>query len=112
MGDLNGYVDWGYAKDFMNIAKMINESGRNDNFIIGTGKLTKVQDFVSKAFEKVELDWESYVKTSSEFSRPVLTGNLCADISKLKNELNTEPQVQIDELISIMLDYDLSNENE
>ena len=112
LGDLNGYVDWGYAKDFMNIAKTINESGLNDNFIIGTGKLTKVQDFVSKAFEKVELDWESFVKTSSEFSRPVSTGNLCADISKLKNELNTEPQVQIDELISIMLDYDLSNEHQ
>jgi len=110
LGDLNGYVDWGYAKDFMNIAKRINESELSDNFIVGTGKLTKVQDFVSNAFEKVELDWENYVKTSSEFSRPVSTGNLCADITKLKNTLKIEPKVQIDELISIMLEHDLSNE--
>ena len=109
LGDLNGYVDWGYAKDFMSIAKTINESEHNDNFIVGTGKLTKVQDFVSKTFEKVDLNWEDYVTTSSEFSRPVSTGNLCADISKLKNNLNIEPQVQIDDLISIMLDHDLSN---
>ena len=61
------------------------------------------------SFEKVDLNWEDYVTTSSEFSKPVSTGNLCADISKLKNNLNIEPQVQIDDLISIMLDHDLSN---
>ena len=107
LGDLSGYVDWGYAKDFMEIAKTINESEHNDNFIIGTGKLTKVEDFVNKAFSQLDLDWNDFVTTSDEFKRPVSTGRLCADISKLKSKLNIEPRVDIDELISIMLESDL-----
>ena len=105
---LSGYVDWGYAKDFMNIAKVINESNHNDNFIIGTGKLTKVEEFVNKAFSQVNLNWNDYVTTSDEFKRPVTTGRLCADITKLKTKLNIEPTVDIDELISIMLESDLN----
>ena len=109
LGDLNGYVDWGYARDFMEIVKVINESSLNEDFIVGTGNLTKVEDFVKKAFLIQDLNWKDYVKTSKEFARPVSTGNLCADISKLKKQLNIEPKVQIDELISIMLDSDIKS---
>lgn len=107
LGDLNGYVDWGYAKDFMEIIKVINESNFNEDFVVGTGTLTRVGDFVEKAFNQQNLDWKKYVKTSSEFKRPVSTGNLCADISKLKSKLSIEPKVQIDDLISIMLESDI-----
>tara|TARA_B100000989_G_scaffold213282_1_gene162074 strand:- start:472 stop:1464 length:993 start_codon:yes stop_codon:yes gene_type:complete len=107
LGDLNGYVDWGYAKDFMEIVKAINESDHNEDFIVGTGILTRVGDFVEKTFSQQNLDWEKYVKTSNEFKRPVSTGNLCADISKLRSELSIEPRIQIDDLISIMLESDI-----
>ncbi len=107
LGDLGGYVDWGYAKEFMQIAKKINESDLSENFIVGTGVLTKVEDFVRIAFNQADLNWEDYVKTSEKFKRPVSTGNLKADISKLKNSLNIKPEVLIEELISIMLDSDL-----
>ena len=109
LGDLNGYVDWGYAKDFMEIAKSINESELNEDYVVGTGILTRVGDFVEKAFSQQNLDWEKYVKTSSEFKRPMSTGNLCADISKLKSQLSIEPKVKIDELISIMLESDIKS---
>lgn len=107
LGDLSGYVDWGYAKEYMQIAKAINESHINDDFVVGTGVLTQVSKFVQFAFEKVDMDWKDYVETSDEFKRPVKTGDLCADISKLKSSLNIYPKVKIDELISIMLESDL-----
>ena len=47
------------------------------------------------------------MKTSNEFKRPVSTGNLCADISKLRSQLSIEPKIQIDDLISIMLESDI-----
>tara|TARA_Y100000590_G_C15748301_1_gene1023097 strand:+ start:10136 stop:11113 length:978 start_codon:yes stop_codon:yes gene_type:complete len=109
LGDLNGYVDWGYAKEFMEIAKNINESNFSDDFVVGTGVLTKVEDFVKIAFNKVDLNWKDYVKTSDEFKRPVPTGTLCADTSKLEEKLSIKPQVLIDDLISIMLESDLKN---
>ena len=109
LGDLNGYVDWGYAKEYMEIAKKINESNSSDDFIIGTGHLTKVEDFVIKAFDKVNLNWKDYVITSDKFKRPVPTGTLCADTSKLERKLSIKPKVLIDELIDIMLESDLND---
>jgi GDPmannose 4,6-dehydratase len=109
LGDLNGYIDWGYAKEFMQIAQKINESNNSDDFIIGTGVLTQVKDFVKITFEKVELNWKDYVETSDEFKRPVQTGSLAADISKLYNKLRVKPEVMIDELITIMVESDLKS---
>lgn len=111
LGDLSGYVDWGYAKEFMQIAKVINESDIHENFIVGTGSLTKVEDFVKKTFDKVDLNWEEFVTTSNEFKRPKNTGNLRADITKLKAKLSIQPEVDIDELIEIMLHHDIKELN-
>ncbi len=110
LGDLSGYVDWGYAKEYMQIAKQINESNLNEDFIIGTGHLTKVEDFVDKTFKQLDMDWRDYVKTSSDFMRPVPTGSLKADITKLMSSLKLSPQVTIDELISLMIESDLKAE--
>lgn len=110
LGDLSGFVDWGFAKEYMEIAKKINESNLNEDFIVGTGQLTKVEDFVNLAFKQLDMDWKQYVKTSSEFMRPVPTGSLKADISKLKNLLNIHPVISIEDLISLMIESDMKIE--
>lgn len=110
LGDLNSYVDWGYAREFMEIAKLINESDLAEDFIVGTGKLTKVEEFVSKAFSKLSLNWKDYVQTSDLYKRPLKTGSLQADISKLESKIGVIPEVLIDELIDLMVEYDLNNE--
>jgi GDPmannose 4,6-dehydratase len=110
LGDLNSYVDWGYAREFMEIAKLINEADLAEDFVVGTGELTKVEDFVIKAFEKVGLDWKDYVETSDAFKRPVPTGSLRADNSKLKRMVGIKPKVLIDQLIELMVAHDLEAE--
>ena len=91
----------------MEIAKLINEADKADNFIIGTGELTKVEDFVKKSFSKLNLDYKDFVKTSDALKRPLPTGTLKADTSKLENTFKTKPKVLIDELISLMIESDL-----
>jgi len=110
LGDLNSYVDWGYAREYMEIAKLINEADLADDFVIGTGQLTKVKDFVIKAFKKVGLNWEDYVETSDALKRPIQTGSLMADISKLEIKIGVKPKVLIDELIDLMVEHDLEAE--
>ena len=110
LGDLNSYVDWGYAREYMEIAKLINEADLAEDFIIGTGELTKVQDFVIKAFKKVDLDWNEYVETSDAFRRRIPTGSLRANNSKLESIIGTKPKVLIDQLIELMIEHDLKTE--
>jgi GDP-D-mannose dehydratase len=60
-------------------------------------------------FEKVNLNWKDYVKTSEKYKRPVATGNLVADTRKLEKKLGIKPKIMIDDLISIMLENDLNS---
>ena len=107
LGDLSSSVDWGYAKEYMAIAKIINESETSKDYILGTGVLTRVEDFVRLAFEAVDLNWKDYVTTSDALKRPIATGQLQADTSLLMSDLGVTPKVNIQQLIEIMLEHDL-----
>ena len=61
-----------------------------DDWVLATGETHKVKDFVQKAFEYVNLDWEDYVQTSEEYYRPNEVNYLLGDPSKAKkNKLGT-----------------------
>ena len=43
-------IDWGYAKEYMEAAWNILQLDKPDDFVIGTGELNSVQDFVNETF--------------------------------------------------------------
>lgn len=107
LGNLSGYVDWGYAPEFMEIAADLLMSGCHDNYIIGTGQLTLVGDFVKNAFASVNLDWKDHVKYDAALERPIKTGNLRADTGKLEKDLGRVPMVGVKEIIQKMVSFDM-----
>lgn len=109
LGDLTGYVDWGCAREYMDIASKINESGLCDDFIVGTGVLTKVEDFVANVFSMRNLDYRKYVRKNDKLARPIPTGQLQACTEKLNLKLGVTPKVTLQELTKRMLDYDCKN---
>ena len=109
LGNLNGFIDWGYAPEFMNIAVQLVEGEHCDNFVIATGQTTKVEDFVSMAFDYCGLDWQNFVEYEQSLERPISTSILCGDVSKLKQSINRVPTTSINELIKIMIDHDMES---
>lgn len=107
LGAIDGFVDWGYAPEFMAIATDLLLSGHSDNFIIASGHLTQVSSFVERAFHLMELNWQDYVKYDPGLERPLKTGNLKGDTEKLRSVLGRVPQTTIDELIEIMVRHDI-----
>ena len=51
------------------MAKMLTLEEPND-FIIATGQMNRIEEFVAKAFSEVGLDWEKYVVLDKQFFRP------------------------------------------
>ena len=70
LGNLDSERDWGFAGDYVEGMWLMLQHKTPDDWILATGKSYKVRDFVKAAFEKVELDWEQFVTTSSEYERP------------------------------------------
>lgn len=60
LGNLDSLRDWGHAKDYVKAMWLILQQEQPEDFIIATGKTTKVRDFVQMAFDYVGLTirWE------------------------------------------------------
>ena len=110
LGDIESKIDWGFSKDYMYAAHQIMQLDKSDVFIIGTGLVHSVRDFIELAFREVDLDPAKYVKTSSKFIRPSSNSILVADITKAKQTFNFNPQTTLEELVKMMIKHDMENE--
>jgi GDPmannose 4,6-dehydratase len=79
-----------------------------DDYVIGSGETHSVEEFVSIAFEHVNLDWRKYVVIDPLFYRPAEVDLLLADPSKAKHVLGWQPNVSFEQLVRMMVDADLA----
>lgn len=66
LGNLDSERDWGHAKDYVLSMYLILQQDKPDDFVIATGKTTRVREFVRKAFEYVGIDLEFVGKGINE----------------------------------------------
>ena len=111
LGNINTKIDWGYAKDYIEISHKIMQQKKPDFFIIGTGKNYSIEYFVKKCFEYVGLNYKKYIIIDKKLYRPSNTVSLKADTFKAKKILKFKVKTNLQKLIKIMMDHDLKREN-
>ncbi|MHA1230911.1 MAG: GDP-mannose 4,6-dehydratase [Candidatus Helarchaeota archaeon] len=135
LGNLEAKRDWGFAPEYVEAMWLILQQETPDDFVIGTGKSHSVREFVEKAFSYagIEIEWKgegvnergivksvkknvTAVKTGDviieidpRYFRPTEVDFLLADITKARKVLGWEPRITFDELIKIMVDYDMKS---
>lgn len=109
LGDITAQIDWGHARDYMNAAVDMLQQPTPDDFVICSGELHSVQDFLEVAFKYVGLDWSDYVSTSQEFARPTRTSPLRGDFSKARRVFGFSPSISFEELVQEMVQSDLDD---
>jgi len=124
LGNLNAKRDWGYAGDYVNAMWLMLQKKTPSDYVIATGEMYSVREFVEKAFNAVdtEIEWvvddgeESgrckktgnvLIDINKDFNRPAETDYLLGDATKAKEELNWKPQVNFNTLIEMMVKKDL-----
>ena len=58
LGNLDAQRDWGHAKDYVEAMYLILQQDNPDDYVIATGKTTRVRDFVIDAFLEVGVQLE------------------------------------------------------
>jgi GDPmannose 4,6-dehydratase len=66
LGNLDSERDWGHAKDFVKAMYLILQQDKPDDFVIATGKTTRVRDFVRMAFNHVGIQLDFAGKGAEE----------------------------------------------
>ena len=107
MGNINSLRDWGFAGDYVEGMWRILQHDKPDEFVLATGEMHSVKEFLEMAFDRVGLDWEKYVECDKRYFRPTEVDQLLGDAAKARRELGWEPKVKFPELVALMVDADL-----
>jgi GDPmannose 4,6-dehydratase len=107
LGNIDARRDWGFAGDFVEAMWLMLQQEVPADFVIATGKVHSVRDFLDAAFGHVELDWNDFVETDETLFRPAEVDVLCGDATKAREILGWQPKVSFEELARMMVDHDL-----
>ena len=125
LGNLAALRDWGYAKDYVECMWLILQHDTPEDFVIATGEMHTVREFVSLAFKEVgiELRWEGkgmnekgidvqtgriLVEVDAKYFRPCEVEQLLGDPTKAKTLLGWNPtKTNFSELVKIMVEHDV-----
>ncbi len=107
MGNIEAKRDWGFAGDYVEGMWRMLQHDHPDDFVLATGEMHSVREFLDTAFSSVDLDWHDYVTHDARFDRPSEVDQLLGDASKARRELGWKPKVDFKELVKMMVGSDL-----
>jgi GDPmannose 4,6-dehydratase len=107
MGNLDARRDWGYAPEYVDAMWRMLQQAEPDDYVIATGEMHTVREFVDTSFALVGLDWQKYVEIDPRYFRPTEVDELCGDASKAADRLGWRPQTCFADLTRIMVEADL-----
>ncbi len=126
LGNLNSKRDWGYAKEYVESMWLMLQQKKPDDFVIATGQVFSVRQFVEEAFKcvNIKIKWKGkgvkevgvdlksnkvLVKVDPYFFRPNELHYLKGDMTKSKKVLRWEPKIKFKKLVKIMMDNEFKN---
>jgi GDPmannose 4,6-dehydratase len=103
LGDLNAAIDWGYAGDYVEAMHKMLRHRAPDDFIVASGKIHTVRQFVEGVFGYLGLDWKKFVREDKRLIKKAPKRHLQGDYSKLKKATSWTPKTDFKRLIEIMV---------
>lgn len=99
--------DWGYAPEYVKTMWQMLNYKDADDFVICTGEAHSLDEFITKVFNKLNLDPNKYVKKDLSLLRPVDLEVIYGNPMKAKNKLNWDYKISFDELIDRLIEDEI-----
>ena len=107
LGNLDAQRDWGYAPEYVDAMWRMLQQDEPGDYVVATGEMHTVREFVEVAFDLVGLDWKDYVEIDPRYFRPTEVEELRGDPSKAERELGWKAQTTFAQLVRLMMAADL-----
>ncbi|MDC7218877.1 MAG: GDP-mannose 4,6-dehydratase [Spirochaetales bacterium] len=125
LGNMNALRDWGYALDYVEGMWLMLQQDEPEDFVLATGVMKSVREFTALAFKEAGITLEFtgegvdekgidketgkvLVEVDSRYFRPAEVEQLLGNPAKAKEKLGWIAKTQLDELVRIMMEFDLS----
>ena len=127
IGNIHATRDWGNAEDYVKVMYKTLKINRPNDFIICTGKKYSVKHFINLTAKELNIDikWikkkntemaidkennNIVIKTNIKLFRDNFLYRFIGDNSKTKKLLRWKPDINIEQLIKKIIDFELANE--
>lgn len=108
LGNLDAKRDWNHAKDVAEAISLMAAAPHPDDWVVASGQMHSVRDFLELVFKKLDLNWEDYVVFDQKYLRPTEVDALCGDSTKIRTALGWKPKYTFEQLVDEMIEYDLN----
>ena len=107
LGNIDAQRDWGYSPDYVEGMHRILNHTEPDDFVLATGQLHSVREFLDITFSYFNLDYAKYLKINPQYFRPTEAVPLHGDYTKAKTVLGWTPKKTFQEIIHEMIENEL-----
>ncbi|QDU38701.1 GDP-mannose 4,6-dehydratase [Maioricimonas rarisocia] len=107
LGNLDIGRDWGFAGDYVDAMWRMLHQEQPTDLVIATGRWHSLEEFLERAFRRVNLDWRDHVRQDPALMRPAESGRLVGDASLARERLGWQPTTTFEELVDRMVDADM-----
>jgi GDPmannose 4,6-dehydratase len=124
MGNIDAKRDWGHARDYVNMMWLMLQQPQPDDFVVATGEMHSVREFIEKAFAVVDMKitWSgkgvdevgkdqngvTRVQIDTRYFRPTEVELLIGDPTKAREKLGWKIETQFEELVKEMVNADIA----
>ncbi len=103
LGDISIRRDWGWAPEYVEAMWLMLQRAKPDDFVLCTGELHSLEEFVSVAFESAGLDWRDHVVVDKSLFRPTDSAQNYGDPSKARVELGWSAKSKMSDVVTMMM---------
>jgi len=109
LGNISAKRDWGFAGDYVEAMHRMLSQEQADDFVIATGEMHSVQEFLELAYGSLGYDWRRcVVYNDGALLRPAEVHHLCGNSTRAQTVLKWRPTLGFPELVRSMVTADLA----
>lgn len=103
LGRLDIQRDWGWAPEYVDAMWRILQHEKAQDYVIATGVIHSLEEFVSSAFTHFGLDWRKYVEQAPNLLRPTDPLLIAGDPSKAEAILGWKAKKLMPDVVAAMI---------
>jgi GDPmannose 4,6-dehydratase len=103
LGNLGVSRDWGWAPEYVEAMWLMLQQSEPLDYVIATGELNLLADFVNLAFNEVGLSWREHVDLDAAFFRPTELAGGSGDPGLAESKLGWKAKSKMRDVVRMMV---------
>jgi GDPmannose 4,6-dehydratase len=107
LGNIHVKRDWGWAPEYVEAMWRMLQQQLPRDYVIATGRLSSLEQFIESAFAAAGLDWREHVVSDPGLRRPTELEGFAGDASRAHAELGWSARTVMPQVATAMVEAEL-----